>query len=68
MTHHGSEATMTRIDIQVELAARDARAFSLQASRLNRLAIERRRAQHERLFSPTATRYRNGARVARRGR
>jgi hypothetical protein len=55
---------MARIDIQVELAARHAQAFSLEASRLNRLAIEKRRAQHERHFSPSAARYRNGARVA----
>jgi hypothetical protein len=55
---------MTRIDIQVELAARHAHAFSLEASRLNRLAADKRRALRERRVSPTAALYRNGGRVA----
>jgi len=49
---------MTRRYIQLELAARYTRPFSLEAGRLNRLAVDMERAQHERRRSPLATRYR----------
>jgi len=51
---------MTRRDMQSELAARYARAFSREAQRLNRLAVELERSRHERCRSPLAVRYRHG--------
>jgi hypothetical protein len=49
---------MTRRHMQLELAARYMRPFSSEASRLNRLAVQMERAQHERHRSPLAVRYR----------
>jgi len=48
---------MTRRLIQLELAARYTRPFSREAGRLNRLAVEMERAQHERRSSPLTARY-----------
>jgi len=56
---------MTRIDIQMELAAIRSRPFARDAARLNRLAVEKRRAQHERRVSPLAARYRGAPVLAR---
>lgn len=49
---------MTRRHMQPELAARYMRPFSREAGRLNRLAVEMERSQHERRPSPLAARYR----------
>ena len=50
---------MTRRQMQLELAARYMRPFSRAVGRLNRLAVEMERAQHERRRSPLAARYRD---------
>jgi hypothetical protein len=44
--------------MQLELAARYIRPFSIEARRLNRQAVELERSQHERRRSPLAARYR----------
>jgi hypothetical protein len=49
---------MTRRHIQLELAARYTRAFSHEAGRLNRLAVDMERAQHEQHRSVLADIYR----------
>ena len=49
---------MTRRHMQLELAARYMRPFTTEAGRLNRLAVDLDRAQHERRRSPLAARYR----------
>ena len=53
---------MTRIDRQMGLAAIDSRSFARDASRLSRLAVEIRRAHHERVSrrSPPAIEVRWG--------
>lgn len=55
---------MTRGHIQHELATRYTRRFSREAARLNRLAADLERSQHERRRSPLAARYRRAPVVA----